>query len=159
MAKYDSSRILGAFSLVLLALLIAQSYYVVPLHWSNMPSTEYVADHIWAFEGKEVCVDGTASDVTRTGNGTRFYLNPVAKGLFSKLEVKTPDTSVKEGQSGVNVRGTVRNGTLEAGTIRVSPIPGYMESFFNLAGFFFFIFFSLKEWKILKKFPYIEEAV
>jgi hypothetical protein len=124
-----------------------------------MPSTEYVADHIRDFEGKAIYVDGTASDVTRTGNGTIFYLNPVAKGLFSKLEVKTLDTSIKEGQSGVNVHGTARNGALVADKIRVSPIPGYMESFFNLAGFLFFVFFSLKEWKIKKKFPFTEEAV
>jgi hypothetical protein len=89
MAKYDRRRVLGVFSLALLALLIVQSYYVVPLRWGNMPATEYVADHIADFEGKEIYVDGTVSDVTRTENITVFYLNPVAKGLFSKLEVIT----------------------------------------------------------------------
>ncbi|MFZ2456420.1 MAG: hypothetical protein WAX07_08080 [Candidatus Altiarchaeia archaeon] len=156
MAKYDRRRILGAFSLALLAVLIAQSYYAVPLHWGNMPATQYVADHVKDFEGKEIYIDGTVSD--ETGNGTAFYLNTVARGLSSGIAVRTNDSSLEDGQSGVNVHGTVRNGVLEADQIRVSPIPGYMESFFNLTGFFFFIYFSLKEWKVKKKFPFIEEA-
>ena len=159
MAKYDWRRVLGVFSLALLAVLIVQSYYVVPQHWGNMPATEYAADHLQEFEGKEIDVDGTATDVIYSEKGAIFYLNPVAKGLFSRLEVKTEGTSIKEGQSGVNVQGTVRNGRLEADNIRVSPIPWYMESFFNLAGIFFFLFFSLKEWRIKKRFPYLEEAV
>jgi len=159
MARYDRRRVLGVLSLVLLALLIVQSYYIVPLRWDNMPATEYVADHLRDFEGKEIYVDGTASGVIKKENGVIFYLNPVAKGLFSKLEVKTPDTVITEGQNGVNVHGTVRNGVLEADRIRVSEIPWHMESFFNLAGFFFFIFFSLKDWKIKKRFPFIEEAM
>lgn len=159
MEKYDWRRVLGVFSLVLLALLIVQSYYVVPQHWGNMPATEYASEHIGKFEGKEIYVDGTVTDVTRTENGTIFYLNPIAKGLFSKLEVKTKDAIIKVGQSGVNVHGTVRNGILEANNIRVSPIPWYMELFFNLAGILFFLFFSLKEWKIKKRFSYIEEAI
>lgn len=159
MAKYDMRRVLGVFSLVLLAGLIVQSYYLVPQHWGSMPATEYVADHIRDFEGKEIYVDGTVADLTFSDNGTVFSLNPVAKGLFSKLEVKTVDASVKEGQSGVNVHGTVRNGVLEADRIMVSPIPWYMESFFNLAGFFFFLLFCMREWRIKKTFPFIEEAV
>jgi hypothetical protein len=159
MAKYDWHRVLGVFSLALLGVLIVQSYYVVPQHWDSMPATEYVADHLHEFEGRGIYVDGTASNVIKTENGSFFFLNPVAKGLFSKLEVKTQDTFIKEGQSGVNVHGTVRNGILEADNIRVSPIPWYMESFFNLAGLFFFLFFSLREWRIKKIFPYIEEAV
>jgi hypothetical protein len=159
MAKYECLRVLGISALILLAALIAQSYYIVPLHWGNMPATEYVADHLEEFEGRDIYVDGTASQVISTGNSTTFYLNPVAKGLFSKLEVRTEDLSIREGLNGVNVHGTVWNGVLVADRIRVSPIPWYMESFFNLAGFLFFIFFSLKQWRIKNRFPFIEEAV
>jgi hypothetical protein len=158
MAKYDWRRLLGALSLLLLSGLIVQSYYVVPKNWGDMPATEYVADHPGEFEGREVYVDGTATDVVISEKGAVFYLNPVAKGLFSNLEVKTVDTSIREGQSGVNVHGTVRGGILVADRIRVSEIPWYMESFFNLAGFFFFLFFSLREWKIKKTYPFVEEA-
>jgi hypothetical protein len=158
MVKYDWRRALGVLSIVLLAALVMQSYYVAPERWGKMPATEYVADHVRDYEGKEIIVDGTATGVRTEGNGTVFFLNPLTKGLFSNLPVKTNETGIKEGLSGVNVHGTVRDGTLVANVIRVSPIPGYMESFFNFAGFFFFLFYSLREWKIKKRFPFIEEA-
>lgn len=158
MVKYNWQRLLGACCLILLIILTARSYKDVPAHWGRMPATEYVADHPGEFEGKEIIVDGTVSDLLNIGDETTVYLNPIAKGLFSCLPVKAKGHPLTDGQSGVNVRGTVRNGVLEADTIKVSPIPGYMESLFNLSGFFFFLFFSLKEWKIKKKFPYIEEA-
>ena len=158
MAGYGSRRLFGIFCLLLLLALVIRGYYEVPERWGEMPATEYVAEHIGLFEGKRIIVDGTASDVRADGNRTRFCLNPVAKGVFSKLEVAAAASSPAEGQGGVNVQGTVRNGVLEADVIRVSPIPWYMESFYNLAGLFFFLFFSVREWRIKKAFPYLEEV-
>lgn len=158
MSAYGRQLVLGALSLLLLTALVAQSHNEAPKRWGRMPATEYVASHLDEYEGKTIIVDGTASGVSRSGGQVSFYLNPVAEGLFARLPVRAEGIELQEGQSGVNVEGTVINGVLEAHTVRVSPIPWFMEFVFNLSGFLFFLYFCAKEWRIKRNFPYIEEV-
>lgn len=149
-------RLLGLVSLAILLLLCFYSLKEAPKHWGKMPSLDYVIKNLENFEGKEIYVDGMASEVKKTNEGVEFKLSPEPTGSFGSISVKSNSLEIKERIQGVNIYGRIANGILNAEDIIITKYPIYFDIILNITGLLLFIHLSLKEWKPTKRFPFLE---
>ncbi len=152
----EAHRLLGLVSFTILLLLCLYSLKEAPKHWDKMPSLDYVIKNPENFEGKEIYVDGMVRDMKKKGNGVEFLLSPDPFGSFGSISVKSNSLEIKERIQGVNVYGKIANGILNADEIIITKYPVYFDIILNITGLLLFIYFSLKEWKITGRFPFLE---
>lgn len=152
----EIQKVVGLASLFVLVLLCFYGLYEAPKHWDKMPSLDYVIKNPRDFEGKEIYVDGMASEVIKTKDGVEFKLSPEPTGYLGSISVKSNSLKVKERIQGVNVYGRIANGILNAEDIIVTKYPIYFDIILNITGLLLFIHLSLKEWKLTKQYPFLE---
>jgi hypothetical protein len=157
---FDGYKTAGILCLGILIMLVAQSCYEAPRNWKDMPSTDYLIKNPQEFECESVYVDGVARNISSEGNGTVFYLTPLMPDVFGRIKVAAPQKSVlpeiKEGETTINVHGTVRGGILYADQVSALPSTPPFEVLFNIMGLAVFIAIGLKEWRLKKVFPFLE---
>lgn len=152
----EIQKVVGLASLFVLVLLCFYSLHEAPKHWDKMPSLDYVIKNIEDFEGKEIYVDGMVRNMKKAGHGIEFLLSPDPLGFFGSLGVKSNPLEIEENIQGVNVHGRIENGILNANGIIVTKHPVYFDLVLNMIGLFMLIHLSLKEWKLTKRFPFLE---
>jgi hypothetical protein len=141
----DARRILGYVSLLVLILLCFYSMSAAPSHWRSMPPLIDVVENAGAYEGREFCVDGIVLKASAGG----FTLSPVPAESLGTLSVKTE--TPPESASAAHVCGRMAGGVLSADEVIPHSGSVSMDVFLNLLGLIVFLFFALKEWKLVHK--------